>query len=598
MNFHPRAVPLFKPLFFLALGLGLLYSFWHSNAWLELCYGLALFLFGMQCIEEGLHNAAGGTLSRLMERSTSTPVKGMLFGLGATFVLQSSTLVSLLTIAFLSTGLITLAGGIAIIFGTNLGATSGVWLLALAGQNVSLSAAAIPMLVLGILAGFAGNRGKTFGRVLVGIALIFLGIDAVKSGFQALGGEMDMASFRVQGFWGILLFVGIGLALTMVLQSSHATLILTLAALAGGQIDVMQGFAIAVGSNVGSSLSTAIVGMLGSERSGQRLAAVHLIFNTVTALISLILWWPLTRLVTGLADWVGMGVLLQLALFHTLFNAIGLAAFWPLQKRLADKLERLMPDKAAAGLPESETEAVEPLYLNDNMLRSGDTALQAVCRETEHLRDVCLAAVARILYLPTDLLKQPELESPPAPALPLKVHAEDIYKQQIKPLYSALLDFTSKIDIEGEDEQQRLTEAHMEAWRMAEMVKEAKHLQKNLYHNLADEASPLRADYLRLRKQLYRIIRRFQAVQNATAEERAAAEQSLRNSVQALDKAHVRVLAKLRRKEIGGWQVSSLLNDLNYARRISWGLVEVLELVVALEEESAPPPVPPAPEAA
>lgn len=590
MNFRARTFPLFKPLFFLVLALGLMYSFWRSNAWLELCYGLALFLFGMQCIEEGLHNAAGGALSRLMERSTATPVKGMFFGLGATFILQSSTLVSLLTIAFLSTGLITLAGGIAIIFGTNLGATSGVWLLALAGQNVSLSAAAVPMLVLGILAGFAGNKGKTLGRVLVGIALIFLGIDAVKGGFQGLGGQMDMASFRVQGFWGVLLFVGIGLALTMVLQSSHATLILTLAALAGGQIHVMQAFAIAVGSNVGTSLSTAIVGMLGSERSGQRLAMVHLIFNTVTALLSLILWWPLTRGVTGLAAWLGMGALLQLALFHTLFNAIGLAAFWPFQARLANALERWLPDKAPVGLPESETEAVEPLYLNDNMLRSGDTALQAVCRETGHLREVCLAAVARILYLPKGILNEAETDAPPPPALPLKTHAEDIYKRQIKPLYSALLDFTSKIDIEGDEQQQVLTEAHMEAWRMAEMVKEAKHLQKNLYHNLSDEHSPLYADYLRLRKQLYRIIRRFHAVQTADAAQRPAAEQSLRNSVQALDKAHVRVLAKLRRKEIGGWQVSSLLNDLNYARRISWGLVEVLDLAAALEDEMPPPP--------
>ena len=99
---------------------GLAYSFWYSPAWLQLCYGLALFLFGMQCIEEGLQNAASGTLQKMMEKSTSTPIKGVLFGMGATFILQSTTLVSLLTIAFLSAGLIQLAGGIAIILGTNL----------------------------------------------------------------------------------------------------------------------------------------------------------------------------------------------------------------------------------------------------------------------------------------------------------------------------------------------------------------------------------------------------------------------------------------------------------------------------------------------
>ena len=136
-----------KPLLLCVVLLALAYSFWHSPAWLQLCYGLALFLFGMQCIEEGLHKAAGGTLERLLARSTATPAKGLLFGMGATFVLQSTTLVSLLTIAFLSTGLIQLAGGIAVILGTNLGATSGIWLLALAGQNISLAPVALPMLV-------------------------------------------------------------------------------------------------------------------------------------------------------------------------------------------------------------------------------------------------------------------------------------------------------------------------------------------------------------------------------------------------------------------------------------------------------------------
>lgn len=127
--------PAFRSLLVGLLLIALAGSFWYSPAWLQLCYGLALFLFGMQCIEEGLHNAAGGTLERLMASSTATPARGLMFGMGATFVLQSSTLVSLLTIAFLSTGLIGLAGGIAVILGTNLGATGGIWLLALAGQS-------------------------------------------------------------------------------------------------------------------------------------------------------------------------------------------------------------------------------------------------------------------------------------------------------------------------------------------------------------------------------------------------------------------------------------------------------------------------------
>ena len=286
-----------KYFLFAVLLLALAASFAYSPPWLRLCYGLALFLFGMQNIEEGLRNAAGGRLESWMRASTSTPFKGVLFGTGATLVLQSSTLVALLAMAFLSSGMISLAGGIAIILGTNLGATGGVWLLAAAGQNISLSPAALPMMVFGILMGFFGERRGAFGRVLVGVALIFLGVDEIKNGFHAFGAGIDFSGTQIGGMGEVLLFFAVGFLLTVVLQSSHATLLLALAALSGGQLTLMQGFAVAVGSCVGTSVSTALVGMLGSERGGQRLAVAHVLFNVVTAALSLAAWWPLTHFV-------------------------------------------------------------------------------------------------------------------------------------------------------------------------------------------------------------------------------------------------------------------------------------------------------------
>lgn len=175
-----------------AAAAALAWSFWSNGGWLQLCAGLAIFLFGMQCLEEGLRQLAGGGLERLLARSTGTPRRGLLFGIAATTALQSSTLVSLLTIAFISSGLIQLAGGIAVIFGANLGATSGIWLLALAGQDLSLSPLALPLLVFGVLAGFTGPRGKAMGRVVLGVAFIFLGIDQIKAGFGQFGG-LDLA---------------------------------------------------------------------------------------------------------------------------------------------------------------------------------------------------------------------------------------------------------------------------------------------------------------------------------------------------------------------------------------------------------------------
>src|SRR5690606_10783766 len=333
--------------------IALAWTFWRDAGWLQLCAGLAIFLFGMQCLEEGLRQLAGGRLEQLLARSTGTPVRGLLFGMGGTVMLQSSSLVSLLTIAFISSGLVGLAGGLAIIFGANLGATSGIWLLALAGQDFSLAPLALPLLVFGVLAGFTGARGKAAGRVVLGVAFIFLGIDQLKDGFAQLGGGLDLAWVQAGGAAGTSLFVVAGLVLTVVLQSSHATLMLTLAALAGGQLQLEQGLAIAVGANVGGSVSTGFVGMLGGNRSGQRLALAHALFNIVAAAATLVLLLPLTWLVKTTAGLAGFGGndLLQLALFHTLFNAGGVALFWPWQRQLEAALRRWLPDRADPDLP-------------------------------------------------------------------------------------------------------------------------------------------------------------------------------------------------------------------------------------------------------
>ena len=190
--------PLVKLLLPALVVVALSWSFWSNEGWLQLCAGLALFLFGMQCLEEGLRDLAGSHLEQLLARSTATPFKGLLFGMGGTVLLQSSTLVSLLTIAFISTGLIKLAGGVAILLGANLGATSGIWLLAMAGQNLSLSPLALPLLVFGVLASFTGDKGKAAGRVVLGIAFIFLGIDQIKAGFSSFDDGLNMTAWQAR----------------------------------------------------------------------------------------------------------------------------------------------------------------------------------------------------------------------------------------------------------------------------------------------------------------------------------------------------------------------------------------------------------------
>lgn len=570
------------------------WSFWSSEGWLQLCAGLALFLFGMQCLEEGLRELAGGKLEELLGRSTSTSGKALLFGIGGTMLLQSTTLVSLLTIAFISTGLIQLAGGIAILFGANLGASFGIWLLALAGQNISLSPLALPLLVFGVLAGFNGPKSKAAGRIVLGIAFIFLGIDGIKEGFSAFGAGMDLTAYQADGLAGQLLFVAVGTLLTMVLQSSHATLMLTLAALASGQVDLAQSLAVAIGANIGSAVTTGIMGALGGNRSGQRLALVHVLFNLGTAVAAFILLQPLGWLVLWASGLVGLGdnSLLQLALFHTLFNALGVALFWFWQARLVTLLQRWLPDieepevlitELAVSEQQPEPLPTRARYLEEQALDSVDAAASAVTRELRHMGRLSMEVICHALYLPVEQLEGPIDEhllnaAPDAHAL----DADVLYRRHIKGVYSDLLSFMGRMHLPQD-------EAHQAFWmscqvvslQLVDAVKDAKHLQKNLRHYLRQEESVARTSYVELRRHLLETLRELRALHRAELPETLWRERMQWLDQNAADfdgEFRKRLFMAVRSKQLDGLQTSSLMNDLGYASRIFQSLRNALLL--------------------
>ncbi|MFV9655333.1 Na/Pi cotransporter family protein [Pseudomonas sp. NY15366] len=578
----------------LLMVLGLLASFWFSEGWLQLCAGLAIFLFGMQCLEEGLRQLAGSKLEQILGRSTSTPFKSLLFGVGGTLLLQSSTLVSLLTIAFISTGLIQLAGGIAILFGANLGATSGIWLLAMAGQNLSLSPLALPLLVLGVLAGFFGPRSKAAGRIVLGVAFIFLGIDQIKDGFASFGDGLDMTGYQEGGWRGALLFTAIGMAITVVLQSSHATLMLTLAALASGQLELGQSLAIAIGSNIGSSVTTAFVGSLGGNRSGQRLALAHVLFNISTGLLAFCLLGPLTWLVHALAEPLGLGEnsLIQLAMFHTLFNAMGVALFWPLQGRLAQLLIRWLPERAepqvliaeVAPAQVAEPEPTQARYLNERALDSVESASVAVVQELGHLGRLSLEVICHALYLPVDQLAQARADEQLLQARPAQAgfDADQLYRRHIKGVYGDLLSFMGRMELPmDEAHQQFWISCQLAALQLVDAVKDAKHLQKNLGHYLEQPPSGARTCYVELRRHLLLALHELRELARAELEDEAWRSRLAWLDEQAATfdaQFRQRLFSEVRYGHLDGLQTSSLMNDLGYASRIFQSLRNVLML--------------------
>ena len=321
----------------------LAYGFWVSPNFKEIAAGVSIFLFGMLFLEEGFKAFTGGLLERLLKKTTDSTWKALSFGVVSTTIMQSSSLVSVITISFLGAGLIGLAAGIGIIFGANLGTTTGAWLIAGFGLKVKISAYAMPMLVFGIILMFQKSRNlKGIGYVLAGLGFLFLGIHHMKEGFEAFRDTIDLTAFAVAGYPGILLFTLIGVFATVVMQSSHATLVIIITALAAQQITYENALALAIGANIGTTI-TAILGSMSSNVQGKRLAGAHLVFNMVTAILAIVFLYQIADAVDWVSSVVGIeddNYALKLAVFHTIFNLIGILAMLPFINTLVKFLMR------------------------------------------------------------------------------------------------------------------------------------------------------------------------------------------------------------------------------------------------------------------
>lgn len=328
-----------------------------------LAAGLGLFLWGMTHLEEAIKRLSGGTLDRWLHAATRRTSRAIAVGALATALVQSSSLVTLLAMSFVGAGLVALPAGIALLFGANLGTTTGAWLIAGLGLKASLAQYAMPLLALGLLGSrlLQGSRAGLAG-LLLGVGLLLLGIDFMKLGFESWQDGLTLDGLAGGRLWHWPLLVLFGVTATVVMQSSHATLLITLTALASGQLPYLPALAIAIGANIGTTV-TAVIGAFGASTAGRHLAGAHVIFNLVTAAVALALLLPMAGLVDRIAALIGLAPdawPLKLALFHTLFNGLGIALMLPVIPRLAARLERLFPGPARLPPPRRATWTPRP----------------------------------------------------------------------------------------------------------------------------------------------------------------------------------------------------------------------------------------------
>ena len=559
------------PLILALLLLG--WAFWASPTLTEIAAGVAVFLFGMMALEQGFKAFTGGMLEGLLKRSTDRLWKSLAFGALATTLTQSSSLISVITISFLSAGLLGLAQGIGVIFGANLGTTSGAWLMAGFGIRVNISAYAMPLLTFGVILIFNRSRpAKGLGYVLAGIGFLFLGIHFMKEGFETYQQSIDLSQYAVAGLRGLLLYTLLGIVATVVMQSSHATLILTITALSVGHITYDNALALSIGANVGTTV-TALIGAVGANIAGRRLAAAHLIFNLSTGLIALVFIQVFLIAVDTASGWLGIAPdnhTLKLALFHSLFNLTGIIVMVPFIGRLVELLEeRMQPRRIRLD---------QPKYINEAMLETPGAALEATRRELLRLFRRAFGLIARVLNFEPGQLRQARQRSEiPAPPERIElVDVEDLYLRRVKPLHGLILDYLARLPVRAKRTQQ-LVMLRVASQDLVEAVKDAKHLQKNMVRYLVSSNLYLRDEYLALRQSLGYLLSRLDRL---AAEAEAGSDQieldlsELSSDIEEHDIVNNGRLDELiRERHITPEQATSLMNDNSYSYRIAKNLL-------------------------
>jgi len=252
--------------------------------------GVGLFLLGMMLMTDGLKVAAGRSLKKLLERGTDTAFHGLVSGATLTALVQSSSAVTVAAIGFVNAGMLTLERSVWVIFGSNIGTTMTGWLVALIGFKIKIELFALPAIGLGMIFKLTGpeTRRGAFGQALAGFGLFFVGISVLKDAFEGVAQTIDVSSLYVEGFVGVLTFVGIGFLMTLLTQSSSAAISIALAAAAGNLVELEPAAAMVIGANIGTT-STALIAVLGATPNAKRVAASHVAFNLLTGLVAIIL---------------------------------------------------------------------------------------------------------------------------------------------------------------------------------------------------------------------------------------------------------------------------------------------------------------------
>lgn len=365
------------------------------NVIFTLAGGIGLFLLGMSMMTGGLKVAAGDALRSLLNSWTSSNLRGLSTGFLVTAVVQSSSAVTVATVGFVNAGLLTLHQAVWVIFGTNVGTTVTSWLVAAVGVKIDVGELALPLLGVGMLLSLAArpsSRRAGVGQALAGFGIFFLGISILQDGFSQIASGIALPDAGDGGWLMVLAFASLGALLTVMTQSSSAAMAIILTASAGGIVALELATAAVIGANLGTT-STAVFAALGATSAAKRVAVAHVAFNVLTAGVALAFLSPLLMFSGFVAGAVGdnVSVPIVLAIFHTVFNCVGVLLIWP----LANLLVRYLSDLFLS----QDEQISRPQFLDSTLVDMPAMAVSALMHELTRLAQLANDFAARRIEL-------------------------------------------------------------------------------------------------------------------------------------------------------------------------------------------------------
>ncbi|MDO4673819.1 Na/Pi symporter [Campylobacter sp.] len=550
--------------------------------------GIAILLIGMNNLSSGFKNFSGGLLESILKQFTNTSAKSILFGTLSTVVMQSSSLVCVLSLSFLSAGLITLTQGIGILFGANLGNSAGSWLIALI-SGMKIAVLALPLLISGVLLFFMKDTiYKALGQIFIGIGFFFLGVDYIKGGFEHVKELIDLARFDFEGFRGILIFTALGALLTGIIQSSHATIALIIAALTVGQISYENALAATLGTSVGGVV-TALLAALSTSIEGKKLALANCIFNFGIALIILPCFSYCILCVDFIAELLGISsAVLKIAIFHSFFNLIAVLIFGLGMRQIANFLNK--------NLKSAKENKDRPLYLDPNLTPYPDTALEALKKESEHLYDNVCAIIAHTLGFSRKDIRS---STPFKELIQTKkwfkkeVNLGLLYQNKIKILFEAIMDFSAKVQIpsDGAEQHHRIFTLKLAAKNLAEASKNLTIIQANIKkYSLCDNPN-LALEYNTIRSNMAELLRSVEELRKVDDERAYLIIKNFAKAKEILKEVDHQTLGKIESLLVAGKintaESISILNDTTFIAKIAGEIIEAVEIIFSKEGPKA-----------